>query len=864
LGEKIEATIHRVVANVFNAVKDLLVLILSTAFELFLEVLEKSMARAAGPIIDDILETADLPPSVRSHFEELRNPTEQGSALGLGGLVGGLGMTAASSMFAPIFRLMNYTMDRQFRTARADPAIAWALSWRDQNVQAQAFEGMKELGWTDALIDAFKEAARPRVSEIDMFRAMLRGNISTETVHTELHKRGWDAADRDVIEGLMQLIPGPQDLVTMAVREAFSPEAIRELGLGAEFPGEFAEWMEKQGFGQEWALRYWYAHWDLPSLSAGYQMLHRDVIDTADLKSLLKAQDVSPVWRDRLIEISYSPLTRVDVRRMYGLGVLDRAGVKKAYRELGYNDVNAERLAEFTVLYETDDSREATKSDILSGFREGMISRAEAVDWLTQINYSSEYAGYFVDKESAAMARKLQDSQTSSIKTLYINHDITEGEARTKLTSIGLASGEIDAKISDWRITREAKTKRPSKGTLDSLLKQDVITDSEYRQQAAFLGYQDQYLDWYLELVLADKAETARKAEEAARSEQESIRTRKVKSDYQIAKAGLDVSLAELATAVAEMQLAIRARQVRYRKELVVVRKALTAAELEQAALDDLEAFQDEIAGARDAILFLKEKIDQNETAVAGVRLEEVEYMAKVKAKRESSLTTGELAAIEKLETQIADAKAASSKHLDQIDLHQTAIAESRLAEIEYVTELQDRLAKATTEEAVAKLEEEAAGKTLEFETARLKLAVEIEKVQDAIADLNTKVLALERDAESKRARLWIEEEAADRGLEFDEERRKLALVIEQAQADIGMLVSSISGFQRSIAERRTKLREELDIVVTLVSEANLTAKFDADLASMRVQLDSLRINAAELKEQKAQLAVGYRGGLTD
>ena len=52
-------------------------------------------------------------------------------------------------------------------------------------------------------------------------------------------------------------------------------------------------------------------------------MLHRGVIDTAELDMLLRAQDVMPFWRDRLTAIAYRPLTRVDVRRMYKQGVLN-------------------------------------------------------------------------------------------------------------------------------------------------------------------------------------------------------------------------------------------------------------------------------------------------------------------------------------------------------------------------------------------------------------------------------------------------------------------------------------------------------------------------------------------------------------
>ena len=81
---------------------------------------------------------------------------------------------------------------------------------------------------------------------------------------------------------------------------------------------------------------YWRAHWELPSPTTGFEMLHRlhpDVLevigekykemglnpddlktDLDTLKELLKISDYPKYWRDRLAAISYSPLTRVDLR----------------------------------------------------------------------------------------------------------------------------------------------------------------------------------------------------------------------------------------------------------------------------------------------------------------------------------------------------------------------------------------------------------------------------------------------------------------------------------------------------------------------------------------------------------------------
>ena len=83
----------------------------------------------------------------------------------------------------------------------------------------------------------------------------------------------------------------------------------------------------KAGLPEEQARNYWAAHWELPSAQMGYAMFQRRIIDHETLVMLLKSLDIMPFWRDKLIEMSYNPLTRVDVRRMYGLGVLSEEEV---------------------------------------------------------------------------------------------------------------------------------------------------------------------------------------------------------------------------------------------------------------------------------------------------------------------------------------------------------------------------------------------------------------------------------------------------------------------------------------------------------------------------------------------------------
>ncbi|KKM66004.1 hypothetical protein LCGC14_1485610 [marine sediment metagenome] len=195
---------------------------------------------------------------------------------------------------------------------------------------------------------------------------------------------------------LALVIPPVSDIITMAVREVFSPAIAARFGQYEDFPPELEEWGRKKGLSKEWSERYWAAHWALPSTTQGFEMLHRGVIDQSDLNMLLRAQDVMPYWRDKLTQIAYRPLTRVDVRRMYREGVLDEAGVYEAYLDHGYSEDNAQRMTEFTIRQTLSAQAKFTSTNVIAAFTKRMIDRREARSLLEDLGIQGDNISYII------------------------------------------------------------------------------------------------------------------------------------------------------------------------------------------------------------------------------------------------------------------------------------------------------------------------------------------------------------------------------------------------------------------------------------------------------------------------------------
>ncbi|MDP1908856.1 MAG: hypothetical protein Q8K85_11195, partial [Hyphomicrobium sp.] len=219
-----------------------------------------------------------------------------------------------------------------------------------------------------------------------------------------LARQGYTNDDIITMLDLGDLIPGPSDLVRMGVREVFTPEIAERFGQFQDFPPAFGDWMAKQGYTKEWARNYWGAHWDLPSAMQGFEMFHRDVISEGDLTLLLRALDVMPYWRDKLQEIAYNPITRVDVRRMYQAGVIGPEKVEETYRYQGYTPEDARLLREWVVKEfprKDDAGNLKAREDIVSVTRQAyarrLISRGTTVDRLRDADYTAEEAELQVD-----------------------------------------------------------------------------------------------------------------------------------------------------------------------------------------------------------------------------------------------------------------------------------------------------------------------------------------------------------------------------------------------------------------------------------------------------------------------------------
>jgi len=318
-----------------------------------------------------------------------------------------------------------------------------------------------------------------------------------------LRRQGFSEENARGVAKLREQIPGPSDLVRMAVREAFDPGLAASLGYVTALPGDFAEWMRKRGYGEQWAERYWWAHWDLPSPAQGFEMYHRiPEFTETELRTLLKVLDIPPLWHDRFIKIAYNPISRIDIRRAWNTGVItERSELVRRNQDLGYSPEDSEFMADFVIKLhsEVDDGgelRQATQAQVIASYKRGIIDHEGALEMLMDLRYPEDVAELLLATADFDLARNPYDQADLDVREItrpIITEAYREGiwdrdRAQSELEAQGYLplSADLLLQLEDVSIVRDLTKAQVSR--VETLYKGGHIERGEAQRQLLDIG----------------------------------------------------------------------------------------------------------------------------------------------------------------------------------------------------------------------------------------------------------------------------------------------------------------------------------------------------------------------------------------
>lgn len=375
-------------------------------------------------------------------------------------------------------------------------------TWLQQN--NKCFEPQKKL----------IKAARSRANPTELAMQRLRKIIGPSQYNKEMRDLGWLIPDEiDDIFKLTQQIPPITDLLRFMVRDTADERAVAQFNLDGignsafekKWTGKLKEWGEMQGIPEDYARYAWRAHWRWPAPGQLYEMLHRlsrlpdgDPAKTTldNVKEALIQDDIAPFWIDKFIAISYRPLTRVDVRRAYGINVLSVASVKEAYLDSGYDDKNAETLTQYTV---------KDRNLKIGGTNHIRLYKQEIRDlYTTRKNLIDDRYDPIIVDQAIDTAQK-QMRGFSAVK-LFSRQKISRQDAEVRLTAWGIPGETYRPWLDD--VSRNYESSRPVR-----MFAKGSITRPEAEKRLTAWGIAPEIFKLWLDEIAYDKinADTLRR-----------------------------------------------------------------------------------------------------------------------------------------------------------------------------------------------------------------------------------------------------------------------------------------------------------------------------------------------------------------
>jgi len=379
-----------------------------------------------------------------------------------------------------------------------------SMAYREVLPEADYLDRAKQLGFSESVARQILDTSKRMLDGESYVRLWRRGKLDESSLDTDLKGLHFTDADIVKIKQVTEYFPQPIDLVRFAVREVYNDTIRAKFGMDEDISGKFVSEAAKAGLPPEQAANFWAAHWELPSVQQGFEMLHRDAIEQPELDMLLKALDIMPFWREALQKIAYRPLTRVDIRRMHAVGLLNPKQLVERYMHLGFSKADAELMRDFTLEYNSDDTTGITRGSAIKAYKDGLMSQSDLNQFMTDLGYSEDVRNFWLRIAEFEAAQEQVDDNKAKLFEQYKVGAITKEDLRQKLGYYGVPASYVDTQMDKAEVEAAKKIKMPTKADLTDWLTKGIIDEAYYNRRMMEIGYEAEDVIRYLKELALD------------------------------------------------------------------------------------------------------------------------------------------------------------------------------------------------------------------------------------------------------------------------------------------------------------------------------------------------------------------------
>jgi len=303
----------------------------------------------------------------------------------------------------------------------------------EQAVDAGIREGHIKTKWTEAL----KHLRRPILSGVQAAGLWLRDWISESEAKRIAALSGWTAEDVDLLYKLQGRPPSPTQMWTMWARQARGP-------FGGEFSfDDFAAGIRRSNIRTEYVEPLWDIRFNYPSLFQMRQLVSSGVLPRAEALDILHKQRYPDALAVLMVDgwlrggtARTKELTAAQLDAEYEGLYISRDQFVSTLETLGYLPAEAQAMADLGDARRVKGQRDKTVEAIRKAYLKHTFGQTEAEGLLVDEGIPAEAIGLIMHEWNLQLETERKTLTPTQIKRAYVKGVLTRAEALAALEEL--------------------------------------------------------------------------------------------------------------------------------------------------------------------------------------------------------------------------------------------------------------------------------------------------------------------------------------------------------------------------------------------------------------------------------------------
>lgn len=275
----------------------------------------------------------------------------------------------------------------------------------------------------------------------------------------------------------------PADAVEMVVKQIVSAEVGADLYAAAGgFPEQFGALVAAAG--------------DAAGIEKSVELRMQGIITDAQLRRIVGMSRMNPdfYYLTEPDATGVIPLGRKWLGA-YEIGEAVKAGtvtmdVATGWLEAqGYDKAQVVAFVEAVAGTTTTAAKDETEAQVLSQYKAGMITKAQATTDLTALHYTPAAITALLSSTEAAARIAAHNAAVTRVRNAYLTLAITKATASTELTKLGVSQDTTTVLLTDWDVEIATPSRHLTEAQVGKFYKEGAISETAALAKWTAMGY---------------------------------------------------------------------------------------------------------------------------------------------------------------------------------------------------------------------------------------------------------------------------------------------------------------------------------------------------------------------------------------